>query len=137
MTDLKARLEALAAKAQPTPWEACDPGDYGDFDGESRVICSADPNDMRRIAVVHWSERHPETDANAVLIAELRNALPEIIAALSAAERVEELSAGLESVKIAWIANNAEGDDYDEGYDDALKHCHDIAVAILAKQEQK
>lgn len=49
------------------PWEACDPGDYGDFDGDSRVILG---NDMR-IAVVHWHDGdcRAENDANANLIA--------------------------------------------------------------------
>lgn len=51
----------------PGPWEACDPGDYGDFDGESRVVLG---NDMR-IAVVHWHDGdcRAENDANANLIA--------------------------------------------------------------------
>lgn len=65
----------MSAQHTPGPWEACEPGDYGDFDGESRVVCSADPDDMRRIAVVHWSKHHPETDANARLIA----ASPELL----------------------------------------------------------
>lgn len=54
-------------KFTPGPWEACDPGDYGDFDGESRVVLG---NDMR-IAVVHWHEGdyRAENDANANLIA--------------------------------------------------------------------
>lgn len=57
------------------PWEACDPGDYGDFDGESRIILGDD----MRIAVVHW---HPTlntdmSDANARLIA----AAPDLLAA--------------------------------------------------------
>lgn len=60
----------------PGPWEACDPGDYGDFNGESRVILGDD----RRIAVVHWSPRlnTAQSDANACLIA----AAPELLAAL-------------------------------------------------------
>lgn len=59
----------MSAPHTPGPWEACNPGDYSDFDGYSRVVCSADPDDMRRIAVVHWSARYPENDANAHLIA--------------------------------------------------------------------
>ncbi len=61
----------------PGPWEACDPGDYGDFDGESRVILGDD----RRIAVVHWSPRlnTAQSDANARLIA----AAPDLLAKLS------------------------------------------------------
>lgn len=60
----------------PGPWEACEPGDYGDFDGESRVVCGDD----MRIAVVHW---HPRlntemSDANACLIA----AAPDLLKAL-------------------------------------------------------
>lgn len=62
----------------PGPWEACDPGDYGDFDGESRVILGDD----KRIAVVHWSPRlnTAQSDANARLIA----AAPDLLAALMA-----------------------------------------------------
>jgi hypothetical protein len=60
----------------PGPWEACDPGDYGDFDGESRVILGDD----MRIAVVHWSPRlnTSQSDANARLIA----AAPDLLLAV-------------------------------------------------------
>lgn len=66
----------MSAAHTPGPWEACDPGDYGDFDGHSRVILGND----RRIAVVH---RHPsintaQSDADASLIA----AAPDMLAAL-------------------------------------------------------
>lgn len=49
------------------PWEASDPGDYGDFDGDCRVVCGDD----MRIAVVHWhlGKMRVENDANAHLIA--------------------------------------------------------------------
>lgn len=99
MTDLN-RLEELLAKATKGPWEACEPGDYGDFDGNSRVICSADPDDMRRIAVVHWFQRHPETDANAALIVEAINALPALIA------RVRELEEALAVLRDLPIVEN-------------------------------
>lgn len=95
MTDLS-RLEELLAKATSGPWEACEPGDYGDFDGDSRVICSADPDDMRRIAVVHWWQDHPETDANTALIVEAINALPSLIA------RIRELE-GAEANIVDWL----------------------------------
>lgn len=72
------------ASHTPGPWEACDPGDYADFDGDSRVILGDD----RRIAVVHWKyEPHggdTECDANARLIA----AAPELLAALAETWRV-------------------------------------------------
>ena len=67
-------------KFTPGPWEACDPGDYGDFDGESRVVLG---NDMR-IAVVHWHEGDCRADANARLIAaspDLYDALAGFVAA--------------------------------------------------------
>lgn len=63
------------AKHTPGPWEACDPGDYSDFDGNSRVILGDD----MRIAVVQWSPANAEMDdANARLIA----AAPDMLAAL-------------------------------------------------------
>jgi hypothetical protein len=61
-------------KHTPGPWEACDQGDYSDFDGNSRVILGDD----MRIAVVQWSpgDMQAESDANAHLIA----AAPELLA---------------------------------------------------------
>jgi len=56
----------------PGPWESCDRGDYGDFDGMSQVILG---NDMR-ICVAHSSDK--EGEANARLIA----AAPEMISEL-------------------------------------------------------
>lgn len=69
---------SLAAHT-PGPWEACEPGDYTDFDGNSQVILG---NDMR-IAVVHWDDgpMRVENDANARLIA----AAPELLKACLAA----------------------------------------------------
>lgn len=67
------------------PWELCEVGDYGDFDGLSRVIIGDD----RRLAVVHVSDE--ETNANAKRIAECVNAcegiedpsvIPEMLGAL-------------------------------------------------------
>ena len=54
----------------PGPWTARDKGDYGDFDGNSRVI----RGDDMRIAVVQHNGRDYD-DANANLIA----AAPEIL----------------------------------------------------------
>ena len=51
-------------KFTPGPWEACDRGDYSDFDGNSRVIIGDDT----RIAVVH-SRGEDWQEANAHLIA--------------------------------------------------------------------
>ncbi|MES2783802.1 MAG: hypothetical protein V4657_13490 [Pseudomonadota bacterium] len=57
----------MSALHTPAPWEASDPGDYSDFDGQSRVILGDD----MRIAVVHWNDTHNQAmcDANACLIA--------------------------------------------------------------------
>ena len=68
-------------KHTPGPWEACDQGDYSDFDGNSRVILGDD----MRIAVVQWSpgDMQAESDANAHLIA----AAPELLAELIALRR--------------------------------------------------
>lgn len=74
------------AKFTPGPWEVCDPGDYGDFDGESRVVLG---NDMR-IAVVHWHEGdyRAENDANANLIA----ASPDLYDALREAKGLADMA---------------------------------------------
>jgi len=60
------------AKHTPGPWEACDVGDYGDYDGRCRVILGDD----LRIAVVLGD--HDESKANARLIA----AAPDLLEAL-------------------------------------------------------
>lgn len=57
----------------PGPWEAADRGDYGDFDGNSRVVLGDD----RRIAVVQHSGTD-EDEANARLI----TAAPDMLEAL-------------------------------------------------------
>ena len=54
------------AQHTPGPWKLCDRGDYGDFDGDSRVILDADMS--IRIAVVHDSGAD-EAEANAHMIA--------------------------------------------------------------------
>lgn len=59
-------------KHTPRPWEACDVGDYSDYDGRCRVILG---NDLR-IAVVLGD--HDESAANARLIA----AAPDLLEAL-------------------------------------------------------
>ena len=69
MNTLSERLAELSGKATPGDWEACDRGDYGDFDGDSRVILG---NDMR-VAVVQ-SDGREETEANADFVSELVNA---------------------------------------------------------------
>lgn len=90
--DPNARSESVRQGHTPGPWEASAPGDYADFDGDSRVILGDD----RRIAVVHWSyETHggdTECDANARLIA----AAPSILAAL------EEARAALHQHYVDW-----------------------------------
>lgn len=63
----------------PGPLTVCDPGDYGDFDGNSIVILSSLPH---RVAVVQGSDK--EAIANAHLFA----ASPDL---LTAAECVESL----------------------------------------------
>ena len=61
-------------KHTPAPWEACNVGDYSDYDGLCRVILGDD----LRIAVVLGD--HDESEANARLIA----AAPDLLAALEA-----------------------------------------------------
>ena len=66
----------MKSKFTRGPWEASDLGDYGDFDGNSRVILGDD----RRIAVVQVTKKDKESNANALLIA----AAPDMFEALVA-----------------------------------------------------
>ena len=51
-----------------------------------------------------------------------------VIERMKEAERQRDAALeAIENIRNAWISNNSEGDDYDAGYDDALKHCHDLA----------
>ena len=61
------------AKHTRGPWEASDRGDYGDFDGNSRIILG----DEMRIAAVH-DHGEVESEANTLLIV----AAPEMLAEL-------------------------------------------------------
>lgn len=89
-TELVARLRERLEKATPAPWEACVPGDYGDFDGDSRVMCGDD----KRIAVFHWNERYAEgNDADIELSVALRNAAPALL------DEIERLRAELARVR--------------------------------------
>lgn len=87
----------------PGPWEAAERGDYGDFDGNSRVIIGDD----RRIAVVQHRGR-AEDEANTHLI----KASPELYAALARAEQYLVLArrdcilAGPSQETLAWIAES-------------------------------
>jgi len=95
-------------KHTPGPWELCDEGDYGDFDGLSQVILGDD----RRLCAVHVSD--DETRANARLIA----AAPELLKALKWAMR-----------GIPKYAQRIKGQN--EGYCDGW----DAAHAAIAKAE--
>ena len=87
MTTLADKIEALAKDATPGPWEACEPGDYGDFNGDSRVMCGDD----KRIAVFHWNERYAEgNNADIELSVALRNNLPTILRALRERDQAVE-----------------------------------------------
>ncbi|WP_084398323.1 hypothetical protein [Henriciella aquimarina] len=79
------RLKRLNAERTQEDWEACDRGDYSDFDGNSRVIIGDD----RRIAVVQ-TDGDPETMANAAFITEAANQMDAILARLEEADRFEE-----------------------------------------------
>lgn len=69
----------------PMPWKACEPGEYSDFAGNSRVILADD----RRIAVVQGTQ---EQDlANAALIV----AAPELLDAAQSALQLLEASLGV------------------------------------------
>lgn len=67
------------AKFTKGPFEACEVGDYGDFNGNSRVILADD----KRIAVVHCRPGNAEDNANADLFA----AGPELYAACEDARK--------------------------------------------------
>ena len=90
-------------KWTPGPWQLTDLGDYGDFDGLSRVILG---DDMRFAAVHAGGPNHEENDANARLIA----AAPDMAEAL---RRIEE------------------GCSFPE--DNVQRACRDVARAALAK----
>ena len=62
-------------KHTPGPWQACDVGDYSDYDGRCRVILG----DELRIAVILGD--HDESAANARLMA----AAPDLLASLEEA----------------------------------------------------
>ena len=64
----------------PGNWQASDPGDYGDYDGDCIVVLDdIDAKCTRRVCVVLGSD--DEAKANACLIA----AAPELLAACKAA----------------------------------------------------
>lgn len=96
----------------PGPWEACAPGDYGDFDGNSQVVLGDD----MRIAVVHWSSgsMRDENEANARLIA--------------AAPRVVEAAQPIVA-EIAHYADSA-GEDDDEAVPIRLGDIRRLRAAI-------
>jgi hypothetical protein len=74
------RLEELEAKATPGPWYA-DTGDsYSPIRSDSGPICDCD--------VVEYDTEQGKL--NSVLIAEMRNAFPILLAALKAAHRFAE-----------------------------------------------
>ncbi|WP_025899082.1 hypothetical protein [Sneathiella glossodoripedis] len=78
-------------KHTPGPWKAAEQGDYGDFDGNSRVILGDD----RRIAVVQHSGTD-EDEANAHLI----EASPDLLEALKHA-RLMIMNSGIDTTGTA------------------------------------
>ena len=65
----------METKHTPGPWELCDPGDYGDYDGDCRVVLGR----HMRLAVVFagvGTAAEEQNEANARLIA----AAPEMAA---------------------------------------------------------
>lgn len=76
----------------PLPWQACEPGAYSDFAGNSRVILADD----RRIAVVQGTRE--QDAANAALIV----AAPELLEAAQPALQLLEASLGV--THAAWPA---------------------------------
>ena len=83
-----AALAELAEKAEqriPGEWKAAEQGDYGDFDGNSRVILGDD----MRLAVVHWS--NADDDAVAEFIAAANPAtIKRLLAALAERSRAKQ-----------------------------------------------
>jgi len=105
------------------PWEAAERGDYGDFDGESRVILGDD----RRIAVVQHSGSE-EDEANALLIASAPTLLSERD---SLREENERLRGALEAVE----ATASGPVSAHEGADGTLRQIELTARAALSRKE--
>lgn len=101
--DLRSRLEALAAKATPGPWHVgCQNDALFLTAGRPPALSNDHPwHDAPRVALAKVYDQSEsdvlpiEAETNAALIVALVNALPEIIAALSAAARVRELEGAL------------------------------------------
>lgn len=129
-----AELEALAAKATPGPWEACEPGDYGDFDGDSRVMCGDD----KRLAVFHWNERYTDgNDADIELSVALRNNLPAILAALKAQQPDEAMVERVATVLAPFVCRPVFSGDCDD-IAAGQSHARYVArAAIAAMQENR
>lgn len=53
--------------------------------------------------------------------------------ATDAGQSADSLVWALREIEAAWASNNAEGDDYDEGFDDGLKRACEIAREALAE----
>jgi len=123
-----AELEALAEKATPGPWMSNERGAYSDFGGESNVIASADPDDLRRIAAVH-------NEVNATLIVALVNNLPAILAALKAQQPREDVVERVATVLAPFVCrpvHNGDCDDIAAGQ----SHARYVARAAIAAMQE-
>lgn len=88
MSDLLESLKRLDAEATDAPWTALEPDEFGDIainePGGGLAVAAVCNGEMRRLA--GFGNEH---QANAKLIENVRNALPEIIAALEENERLK------------------------------------------------
>ena len=88
----------MNAKFTRAPWTACQPGDYGDYDGNSIVVLGDD----LRVAVVLGGDE--ESKANARLIA----SAPALLEAANAAMQcISELTPTQARVEVAQMLQNA------------------------------
>ncbi len=107
------------AQAKHTPLMACNPGDYGDFDGCSIVILTSELH-PRRVAVVQGDD--DESIATAALFA----AAPDLLAALQSLTGM--YTARTESGKVEASCKPFSGES-----DKAIEAAWLAAVGVIAK----
>ena len=98
------KLRELAGAATPGPWIACQYGDYGDYNGDCRVILG-EGGDIRTAVVLGFDT--PENDANAQLIAAANPAA--ILSLLDELQtlRVTAENAEKDAERYRWLRNES------------------------------
>lgn len=93
-------------KGTPMPWEAADPGDYADYDGNCIVILGDD----KRIAVVMGTSNESKDDARLIASApELLEALEYCVSALSRVRGIHGIVTSAEGLANTVIAKATGG----------------------------